>query len=41
MEQTGERTHGHGQQGGDGREWVEVEEGTVGINGNGKNTIKK
>ena len=39
MEQTGERTHG--QQGGDGREWVEVEEGTVGINGNGKNTIKK
>ena len=37
-----ERTHGHVQQCGDcrGLWWVEVEEGIVGINGHGKNTIK-
>ena len=31
------RTGGQGQQC---RDWVKVEEGTRGINGNGKNTIK-
>ena len=36
MEQKGKRTHGHGQQCGDGGE------GDVrGINGKGKNTVKK
>ena len=38
IEQKGKRTHGHGQQCGDG--WGE--EGKRGLNGNGKNiTIKK
>ena len=37
IEQKGKRTHGHGQQRGDC--WVKA--GIRGLNGNGKNTIKK
>ena len=40
IRQKGKRTHGHGQQcgdGGGGRQWIEVEAGVRGVSGNGKN----
>ena len=42
-EKKSERTHKHGQQWGDcgGGAWVEVKEGTRGVNGDGKYTLNE